>query len=310
MRCLEFFAGIGGFPAAFPHIEIVQAIDIDRDACCVYQANHSHLFTVREIASLPDSWFQKNAVDSWWMSPPCTPFTRKGKQEDLTDLRCDAFKRLVEAACRFRPTRIAMENVVGFESSAAFHWLKERWSSAGYSIDWTLHCPTHLGWPNRRPRFYALASRKPGERLNSVELRTPPPPHPPRLRELLQEIENSSQFRDWDFDTLAVPAAILERYRQAMDIIDLGNGQECEASKLVTACFTSSYGKSVVRSGSYLKTERGVRRFAPHEIAALLGFSSNFVLPTQIPLHRQWHLLGNSLSLVSVRALFGNIFSA
>jgi hypothetical protein len=79
----------------------------------------------------------------------------------------------------------------------------------------------------------------------------------------------------------------------------------------VVHCFTAAYGRSHVRSGSYIRTASGVRRFSPFEIARLLGFDRSFRLPPQLSLHKAWRLVGNSLSVDVVRMMvFGLIEQA
>lgn len=67
-----------------------------------------------------------------------------------------------------------------------------------------------------------------------------------------------------------------------------------------TACFTAAYGRSLVRSGSYLATPSGLRRFSATEILRLLDFPASYRLPDDLPPRMAWPLAGNS---VSVRAL-------
>jgi site-specific DNA-cytosine methylase len=76
---------------------------------------------------------------------------------------------------------------------------------------------------------------------------------------------------------------------------------DAEDRSAETHCFTSAYGRSVVRSGSYLRTRAGVRRFSPHEIVRLLGFPEQYQLPEDWPARRLWPLVGNSLSVAAVR---------
>ena len=54
----------------------------------------------------------------------------------------------------------------------------------------------------------------------------------------------------------------------------------------MTHCFTSAYGRSPVRSGSYVSVEGGLRRFSPAEIITVdvegdtLTFHSAAAAPT------------------------------
>ncbi len=292
LRVLELFAGIGGFAAAFPAAEIVNAIDIDQTARDVYLANFQHPYSIKEIASLPFDFFARFQADMWWMSPPCTPFTQRGALRDLDDPRSDALNHLIKAVAALRPPLVSLENVVGFETSQAFQTLQERWTTVGYFIQTCLLCPSSLGWPNRRPRVYCIASLT---RQPAIALPT-------------GKAKRLSQFVDHSISPESHPALWLGKetvdcYLGAMDRVSDAN------DSAVTACFAASYGKAIVRSGSYLETETGYRRFSPREVARLLGFSDDFRLPDTLSVQRQWHLLGNSLSLPAVRHLLNGFLA-
>jgi hypothetical protein len=100
---------------------------------------------------------------------------------------------------------------------------------------------------------------------------------------------------------LRVEPELLERYQDALHVVDAGDPDA------VTACFTSAYGRSFVRSGSYLRIDGHVRRFSPSEVLRLLGFPATYSLPPELPARKAWALAGNSLSLASVRAVLAAI---
>jgi len=293
LRVLELFAGIGGFAASVPHLEIVEAVDIDQTARYVYSANFKHHYSTKEIASLPLDWFSRLNCDVWWMSPPCTPFTQRGVQRDLDDTRSVAIKHLIQVAAVRRPSLICLENVVGFESSQAYAMLQDKWTKSGYQIQTYTFCPSILGWPNRRPRVYCIASQRDLPRL----------PSQPAVEAIPLSQFIDSNISPETHPTLWLDSRTVERYFDAMDRVAIANDTAIANPNqpLMTACFASSYGKAVVRSGSYLETQWGYRRFSPREVARLLGFSDAFRLPESISIERQWHLLGNSLSLPAVR---------
>jgi DNA (cytosine-5)-methyltransferase 1/tRNA (cytosine38-C5)-methyltransferase len=92
---------------------------------------------------------------------------------------------------------------------------------------------------------------------------------------------------------------LAQRYRGAMHVMDAADRRS------VCSCFTSAYGQSHIRSGSYLQTAAGLRRFSPGEILRLLGFPAGFELPESLTLRQGWKLVGNSLSIFAVRAVLG-----
>jgi DNA (cytosine-5)-methyltransferase 1/tRNA (cytosine38-C5)-methyltransferase len=134
----------------------------------------------------------------------------------------------------------------------------------------------------RRLRAYLVASR---ERLRGItEQRRDPKP--------------LDQFLDPACDadpSLAVPPEQLLRYAAAIDRVDP------ESSDAVASCFTSSYGRMPVRSGSYIvRSSTGqsrARYFSPDEILRLLGFPPGFIWPDTVSRRRRYAMAGNSLAL-------------
>ncbi|MFO0014083.1 MAG: DNA cytosine methyltransferase [Planctomycetota bacterium] len=286
VRAIELFAGIGGMHAACPWLDVVAAVDINRDSQAVYTQNFTTPYVVRELQTIPFPWLESQRADLWWMSPPCTPFTRKGERRDLQDVRTRSLMHLVEAVRCIRPSIVVLENVVGFEASQAFATLSEAWQGAGYHVQLQILCPTQLGWPNRRPRVYVVASQ------SSVSVPSPAMGTFPLLKEMMQANAGGDAHRN-----LSIAPEISARYRLALDIV------EADDPFAVAACFGSSYGRVVTKAGSYVKTDFGLRRFAPREVANILGFPSSFVLPDHFSARRLWQLLGNSLSLPAVAHL-------
>jgi site-specific DNA-cytosine methylase len=94
---------------------------------------------------------------------------------------------------------------------------------------------------------------------------------------------------------LHVDGDLLARYAHAVDVVDAADPHA------VAATFTSAYGRSPVRAGSYLRRNGIVRRFSPAEVLRLLGFPASYRLPPELPHAVAWRLLGNSLSVPAVR---------
>lgn len=286
-RVLELFAGLGGVACAWPEAEIVAAVDINNRAREFYEANFPHPYWTREISSVPFEEFRSANADVWWMSPPCQPFTRRGAMRDLRDARTQALIYLVNAIRDVQPTSIALENVIGFETSSAFDLLKNTLLESGYGMATLQLCPSQLGWPNLRPRFYVLASQQP------LADWLPLPNYDQRLGGLV----DTDAHRE---DELFLAPKSAAEYWNALDRVRL---EEPEAR---TACFTSGYGKSLLRSGSYLQLGKRLRRFSPKEVARLMGFPLQYRLP--VGANRvAWKLLGNSLSLPTVRYLLAHL---
>lgn len=275
-----------------PEADVVAAVEIDREAASVYRANFAAPVFEKEIASLSDEWLAGWNADCWWLSPPCTPFTRRGKQRDLDDPRNRGLLRLIEAIPTVRPPAIAIENVVGFETSATFGRIQAALANSGYHVQARQLCPTGLGWPNRRPRIYLVASLLPLK---------PWPPVVARRVTLAEVLDSVGPIGGDEAASLQLDSGTASLYRHALDRVDRNEPGD------VTACFTRSYGRTLVRSGSWLKEGDSLRRFSPAEVAALLGFPATFRWPASISLRRRWQMLGNSLSLPAVKFVLGHV---
>jgi DNA (cytosine-5)-methyltransferase 1 len=287
LRVLELFCGIGGCAAALgADVGIAAAVDISRKALNVYARNFQHPATAREIASIPVATLRQWDADLWWLSPPCQPYTQRGLQRDVDDPRAESLLVLLERIAELRPRYVALENVPGFVGSRAHARLREVLAACGYTVQERLLCPTELGVPNRRQRFYLVAGQQ----------------------SLLQWPVYGKQpfqladFLDREIDPqLWVTDGFVKQYAGALHLVELADAHaEC-------ACFTSAYGRSPVSSGSYLATPAGVRRFSPQEILRLLGFPATYSLPPEMPPREAWPLVGNSLSVAAVRFVLSSI---
>lgn len=290
LKVLEFFSGIGGCAASLAgtDAQVVAAIDINRQCGDIYAANFTHPFKSRTIESLTTHELTTWEADLWWMSPPCQPFTRRGRQRDMDDSRSEALLALIARIGHLRPTHVALENVPGFQGSRAHTHMLATLANAGYVVRERTLCPTELGIPNRRDRFYLVAS------LAGLK---PWPDHhlnPPRRFPLKSFLDDNLHV-----DLSLVPEQVAD-YRGALHVVDI------EDRLAVASCFTSAYGRSMTRSGSYLKQGRCYRRFSPGEIARLLGFPNSYRLPAQSA-RRLWPLVGNSLSVSAVRFILSAI---
>lgn len=285
MRALELFCGLGGAAAALGSaVDVVAAFDIHLGALAIYRHNFPHPTHARTLETLPVAELAAFGADLWWLSPPCQPFTRRGLRLDDLDPRSRALLALIPHLGEVRPRFLALENVPEFAGSRAHALLRAELDQAGYEVAELEHCPSELGWPNRRRRFYLVASR--------CGLREPSPPveTPPTLAQCLLFPPGDPFPQE-----LAVSPELVARYRHALDVVDALD------PSAVTACFTSAYGRSPVRSGSYLEIPQGLRRFSPREILRLLGFPPSYRLPPNVPTSLGWRLAGNSLSVPAVR---------
>lgn len=276
MGVLELYAGIGGVAAA--GAPVVAAIDHDESAHATYRANFDHPAHRLNLVSVKAERLAAFGADVWWLSPPCQPFTVRGAKRDVHDRRCESLLHLLTVLPVVRPRVVFVENVPGFEGSIAH--AKLRHALSGYAITEGIWCPTGLGVPMERRRFYLVAVRGPAVELVMEPVRTS------RLADHLDPVPDPAMQLGED---------LLARFGDALHVVD------ADDPDAVAVCFTGAYGHSPVYAGSYLRREGVLYRFSPAEIARLMGFPEGFALPDD--LRRATKLLGNALSVDVVRWL-------
>jgi site-specific DNA-cytosine methylase len=292
MRILELFSGIGAVAvAAQDSAEIAYAFDINQSAMQIYRANFNSPSQVQEITSLSDSLLSGFDDCLWWMSPPCQPFTRRGLQKDTEDDRTKPLLRLVSAIEKIRPIHVALENVIGFENSKTHDILVASLDRAGYSFSSTELSSSDFGLPNLRPRFFLAASR-----ATQPKLELEPPTFSAR-KTVADFLDSDVELSRWGKSLFVDPKQIV-RYADAINVV--------RPDSDFTRCFTSAYGRSIVRSGSYLETEHGFRRFSPTEQCRLLGFPRDFQFPSDMSALQLWKLIGNTVSIPCARHVLGS----
>ena len=254
------------------------AYDISPTANATYELNHGDSPLVRELASLPAAALAAQHVDLWALSPPCQPFCRMGNQQGLEDPRSRAFMNLLELLPQATPRHLLLENVVGFRDSDAHGRLIGVLRSLGFRwLEYEL-CPTRFGIPNQRPRLFLVASQ---DELAAAE--------PPEV-----SASSISPYLDPDEDpTLYLSSELLARHKPGLDLVTAGDRR--------TACFIGGYGQRFVGSGSFLKTEQGIRRFSTAEVARFMGLPATFRFPGHLGREQRYKLLGNGLNLSVAR---------
>ncbi|XP_039187669.1 tRNA (cytosine(38)-C(5))-methyltransferase-like isoform X6 [Crotalus tigris] len=93
------------------------------------------------------------------MSPPCQPFTRIGRQGDISDPRSKSFLYILDILPKLTrlPKYLLLENVKGFETSSARDELIRTLKKCGFIYQEFLLSPTCIGIPNSRLRYFLIA---------------------------------------------------------------------------------------------------------------------------------------------------------
>ena len=276
-RALELYCGIGGFAKACEALDITIKAAYDQNELAIrcYNFNFSHKATKFNLEKFNEKLLDD--IDFLWMSPPCQPYTSKGLKKDLQDARTDSFKLILKDISNKPPLHIGVENVEGFKNSRGRDLLVETLKSVGYFINEILLCPSELGIPNRRMRYYLAASLRPLKPIEKSFTRR-------ELKEFLKEPNYPS----------LIPKDRLEKFRDGFRIINP------DEKNTYSTCFTSSYSKTWMHSGAYLACTEGVRLFEPGEIASLMGFGDKFVFPKELTKRQSYKQIGNSLSVYAL----------
>ena len=271
LRVLELYCGIGGCAAALASAdtaaEVVAAIDVNHLAVEIYRHNFPHPAAVRTLESLTAGELAAFGADLWWLSPPCQPFTRRGLGRDLADPRTASLLALIDRIGEL-PPRLPRAG-----ERPRLRRLGDPRAPAGGARRRRLRGPRAPALPHRAGRPQPPAAVLPAgvaagvrERLARGERRRPAAPtghsagphRQPSPRPLATYLDPEPA------PELTVAPDLLARYAGALDLVDPAD------PTAVAACFTAAYGRSPVRSGSYLILARGSGR-PPRGGAALLA---------------------------------------
>ncbi|MBN1141346.1 MAG: DNA cytosine methyltransferase, partial [Deltaproteobacteria bacterium] len=229
LNALELFCGIGGFAGAVAGtpIRIAAAVDQSAVALSVYRLNFpDHPARQADLEQISAAELAVFGADLWWLSPPCQPYSVRGAGRDLDDPRAQSLVRLLTTLAAMDddalPRHLALENVPGFARSQARERLAVLLTARGYRLRERQLCPTELGIPSRRPRYYLIASRRP--------LRANPPagemPGRP-LRDFLDPSLNENPLPE-----LLLASETLSRFGDGFRILDP------DEETAYTTCFT------------------------------------------------------------------------
>ncbi|XP_063623575.1 tRNA (cytosine(38)-C(5))-methyltransferase [Cydia splendana] len=322
-RILELYSGIGGMHCAWKDSglpgTIVAAVDINTVANEVYKHNfpETNLLT-RNIQAIKPEEIKKMNINIILMSPPCQPFSRNGKFLDKNDPRSKSFTYLLDILSELDSVEyILMENVKGFECSAVRDLFIKKLQECNFVYQEFLICPSTVGVPNSRLRYYCLARRKSTwnfKRRDEIMTRLPKNYDDPFL--LSEVIEENVPER------YLVPDKLLKRAY----IFDI-----CYKDSRRSCCFTKAYTHYVEGTGSvfteaspetvdkcykeahsheggspdFISTLKDLklRFFTPKEVSQLMAFPISYEFPKNISIKQCYRLLGNSVNVKVISEL-------
>ncbi|XP_047993295.1 tRNA (cytosine(38)-C(5))-methyltransferase [Leguminivora glycinivorella] len=322
-RILELYSGIGGMHNAWQDSgipgTIVAAVDINTVANDVYKHNFPETNLLnRNIQSIKPEEIKKMNINMILMSPPCQPFTRNGKFLDKNDPRTNSFTYLLDILGQLDNVEyILMENVKGFECSAVRDLFIEKLQECQFVYQEFLVCPSTVGVPNSRLRYYCLARRNSTwnfKRRDEIMNRLPKDyDNPFMLSEVLEE---------------NVPERYLipDKFLKRANIFDI-----CYKNSRRSCCFTKAYTHYVEGTGSVFTDaspetvdkhykeantyevgstdfvtslkDLKLRFFTPKEVSQLMAFPKSYEFPKTISIKQCYRLLGNSVNVKVISEL-------
>ncbi|HMW89467.1 MAG TPA: DNA cytosine methyltransferase [Candidatus Obscuribacter sp.] len=298
IKALEFFSGIGAFSQAVlkrkaePALQVLKAFDQNEHANRVFSANYGHTPCSVNLDSISAAQINKGLplpADLWWMSPPCTPYSRRGKRKDMEDPRAVSFLHLLDLLPQFLPTFLFIENVEGLENTRMEEHLLECLQKSRYCFEKVALCPSQFGVPMLRPRLFYMAWLQP----SCIKL--------PPLQAVPECERKLSAYLEPAEPVVLLGQEELARYGNVLNIVD---PEQPEARAI---CFTSGYFRCRKAAGSLLGGREPVRFFSPREILNLLGFCKNFILPADLSLNAAYRMVGNSVDVRSIEYLLSGL---
>lgn len=185
LRTLDLFSGVGGLTLGTREwCDTVCYCEYDARARAVLRARmgsdeldtapiHDDVNTIGTAEMLTADGKELCDVECIVAGWPCTNVSSQGNKQGLDGAKSGLFYRVIEAARRYNPSLIIMENV--------FHMLsmKDVWSNvlkslndAGYRyIRWITVSAADVGAPHGRKRVFMIAKRTPPDRLHGGVVR-------------------------------------------------------------------------------------------------------------------------------------------
>lgn len=188
-RFVDLFAGVGGFHAALKAFggECVYAVEIDKRAAQVYEANwgHAALGDITKDADDDLGIMNVPAHDVLCAGFPCQPFSKSGAQKGMEETRGTLFFNIASIIKAHHPKVVLLENVRNLIGPRHVHeWevIIDTLREEGYHVsDEAAVFSPHLlprkmgGVPQVRERVFITATYSPDDVRRDVEFGGPPP---------------------------------------------------------------------------------------------------------------------------------------
>lgn len=171
LKCVELFAGIGGFRLAADKLGIktIWANDIEDAAVEVYKSK----FGEKEIAQGDINKFLQAVPkhDLLTAGFPCQPFSSAGKKKGISDPRGTLFEAIVKILKFRQPEYFVLENVkrlTEMDSGKHFATILDALTELDYIVEWRIVNTMYFGLPQNRPRVLITGRKKNSETPGAI----------------------------------------------------------------------------------------------------------------------------------------------
>jgi DNA (cytosine-5)-methyltransferase 1 len=159
MKCIDLFAGCGGFSLGFQQagFEILGAFDNWKPAIEVYQANFNHPIFEQDLSNENEflSKIQEFSPDVIIGGPPCQDFSSAGKR-DITLGRANLTYNFANIVCHVKPEWFVMENVTQIKKTHILKDIIEQFITQKYGLSSVILNASFCGVPQARTRFFLI----------------------------------------------------------------------------------------------------------------------------------------------------------
>lgn len=301
------FSGIGGFCEGFaPHnIMTKWALDWDSNAAKTYSLNYPDVYHLNaDIRDITAKTQGISSVDVLHAGFPCQSFSMAGKRNGFEDERGKTFFdviRLVEEFGECRPKVLVLENSPNLRSGNGGEWYLQvqnairragYWFSEENARELSTFDYTNL--PQQRNRLFMVAFSTDHFWDGSFDWPMP-------LAEAEKSLNGFVGFDD-DVDEEYYLSKDNKYYRMIKDlktedheIYQLRKYIVRPKVKGVCPTLTANMGGGG-HNVPFIFTNKGLRKLTEFECLRLQGFSSKFQFPDDVPRHRRYTQIGNSVA--------------
>jgi DNA (cytosine-5)-methyltransferase 1 len=307
---MGLFAGVGGIELGFKQAGFnpIVANEFDKHAGETYRENHKHNLILKSIKDLEIEELPK--IDVLTGGFPCQAFSLAGYRKGFEDPRGNLFWDIIRIAEEKEPQIIFLENVknlTGHDNGKTFQVIEKTLKEIGYFVKFdVLNSSQYGNVPQNRERIYIVGFRK----KKFFEIFAFP-----------SEIKLTKKLSDFiDFNSKVdikyyygkdkYMYKELSKSIKSSDTIYQWRRQYVRENKSnLCPTLTANMGTGG-HNVPLVLTKFGIRKLTPRECFNLMGFPSNFKLPTNVPDSQLYKQAGNAVVVPVIKRIALNINAA